>query len=103
MKASNRKGWTFRFLVYSGLGPDEDKEVRVVVVGEVGNVNHNAWDGSEDALFYMDEDSARSIALDTVRDKFDANETGRVQWIDTSTYNRDHLVGLKMVDAGVWI
>lgn len=101
MSANKNKGWTFRFAVYMGLEPDKDIDARVVVLGEVGDVNLNTWD-DEEALFYEDEEHARSIAMYVVLDKYDM-PMDRVQWIETSDYHPDHLLGLKVTDIGVWI
>lgn len=99
MNANSNKGWTFRFLVNTGNAEPED--MRVVVLGEVGDVTKNSF-MDEDALFYMGEDHAEAIAKDAIEEEFGVDRAD-MRWIETADYHPDHLVGLKQVDIGVWL
>jgi len=93
--ADSNKGWTFTFRV-----EDQEDPARVVVLGEVGNVEENTW-MDEDALFYMDDDHAMQIAKDALLDHLD--EELEAWWIETRDFHPDDLVGLNEYDIGVWL
>ncbi len=98
-QASLNKGWAFTFNVE---GLDEDNNpVRVVILGEVGDVAHNTWQ-DESSVWYTDDEHAASIATDAVTDKF---EVGRdtITLLGIRDYEPNDMGGLKKVDIGVWI
>ena len=102
----SKNGWQFTFSIQGEGVPPDQPPIRVVVEGEIGNVNDNMWE-ADSIVYYGDEAEARRIAQEAVRDLF-VGPTGAIPlnyvvWTETVELHKDHYVGLNQVDLGVWI